>query len=204
MVKIKMQAVEPDTCDAPGCRYWETYDIDLPPEQRVMTIAYFERVCVAHADTVPADRMQWVDGNWKDAQAYLDYQRRWFRRLNHVEWKQRFPNDEQPMPPQIALYTSDPVTPGSVAAPTQAERDGMARAYGRNKEHNARKNQAIKMPGTVKAGIDFSLITWSYSGAGDARVLTVNCGGQLTNQQRTQAQNLADIAYGAGKVVVIA
>ena len=204
MVKWKLQAVEPDTCDPPGCRYLEIWDAEVAPEARVHTVAAFERVCPAHADTVPSGVMQWADGNWKNLGAYIDYQRAWFRRLNHVEWLQRFPNGEQAMPPQIASYTADPVTPGSVAAPPQAQRDGLARAYGQNRDHNQRKNLAIGIPGSVRAGIDTSRITWTWTGAGDARVLTVNCGGQLTNQQRTQAQAICDVQFSPGKVVIVA
>jgi len=201
MPKWKVQAVEPDTCDPPGCRYLEVWDSLALPEDRVHTIAAFERVCAAHADDVPVGVMLWSDGNWKPLNAYIDYQRAWFRRLNHVEWLRDHPTEA--MPPQIASYTSDPVTTGSVAAPDAAKLTGLARAYSRNKEHNARKNQTITIPASVRAGIDTTKITWSWSGVGDARVLTVNCGGQLTNQQRTQAQNLADIQYGVGKVIVV-
>lgn len=202
MPKWKVQRVSPDTCDPPGCTYLEIWDSLAAPEARVHTIAAFERVCAAHADDVPVGVMQWSDGNWKDLAAYIQYQKDWFRRLNHTEWLVNNP-DEQ-MPPQIASYTSDPVTPGSVTAPSAAKLTGLARAYSRNKEHNARKNQSIGIPAAVKAGIDTTKITWSYSGAGDARVLTVNCGGQLTNQQRTQAQSIADVQWGVGKVVVVA
>jgi len=205
-VVIKTQAWEPDTCAAGErpCRILILWDTDQAPELREHRVAAFERTCSAHADDLPEGVMLWWDGNYKPLTEYIAYQRAFFLRRNHTEWQARFPNGEQPMPETIASYTSDPVTTGSVAAPEAAKLTGLARAYSRNNQHNARKNQAIGIPGSVRAGIDLTRITWTYSGVGDARVLTVNCGGQLTTQQRNQAQNLADTAFGPGKVVVVA
>jgi hypothetical protein len=201
---IKTQAVEPDTCEQPGCRYLELWDTDEPAETRQIKIAAFERVCAAHTDDVPVGVMQWWDGNWKTISEYIAYQREFFLRRNHLEWKQRFPNNEQPMPAAIASKTVDPVTPGSVAAPAAAKITGLTRAYSRNRNDNTRKNTMLTVPGTVRAGVDTTRITWSYSGTGDSRVLTINCGGQLTTQQRNQAQSIADAQYGVGRVIVVA
>ena len=68
MPRWKLQAVEPDTCDPPGCRYIEMYDVLVRPH--VLTVVAFDRVCPGHAASVPADVMLWQDGNWKDKKAY--------------------------------------------------------------------------------------------------------------------------------------
>lgn len=88
--KWKVQASEPDTCDPPGCRYYEVWDAFAAPEDRVHTIAAFERMCPAHFDPdIPVGVMLWSDGHWKPLDEYIEYQRAWFRRLNHVEWLER-------------------------------------------------------------------------------------------------------------------
>jgi hypothetical protein len=47
-------------------------------------------------------------------------------------------------------------------------------------------------------------ITFTYSGTGNNRILTVNTtGANLTNQQKTQAQTWADQNIGIGKVVIL-
>lgn len=88
-MKIKTQAWEPDTCDAPGCRMLILWDADAAPELREHRIAGFERVCPAHETDLPEGMLLWWDGNWKPMQEYLEYQRAWFRRLNHVEWQDK-------------------------------------------------------------------------------------------------------------------
>lgn len=203
MALWKLQAWEPDTCASPSCRIYMWWDAELAPESRVHTVAGYERVCSVHTTDYPVGKLQSVwDGNWRDMGQFIDYQRAFYRRRNHVEWLEKHPNDA--MPETIAGFTSDPVSPGSVAEPPLAERNGLARAYAWGLEHNSRKNLTISIPPAVRAGIDVSRITWGWSGTGDSRVLTINCGGQLTNQQRTQAQNIADTQFGAGKVVIVA
>lgn len=202
-MKIKMQAWEPDTCASPNdrCRILILWDVEVPDAQREHRIAGYERLCAAHADPdIPLDKLLWWDGNWKPLSEYIEYQRNWFRRLNHTEWLEKHPNEQ--MPETIRGYSNDPVTTGSAGTPNAASVVAHARGWDRNKENNARKNQALTIPGAARAGIDTTRITFSYSGVGDARVLTINCGGQLTNQQRTQAQNIATTQFGAGKVVI--
>ena len=201
---IKTQAWEPDTCDQPPCRIIQTWDTDDPPEARDIRVAAIERLCTAHADDVPVGVMQWRDGNWKPLAEYLAYQREWFLHRNYVEWLARFPNGEQPLPQAIAGKAQEPPTTGSTVAPPAEKLTGLARAYSRNQQQNARKNQGLSIPGAVRAGVDMSRVTWGYSGVGDARVLTINCGGQLTTQQRNQAQSIADTQFGVGRVVVVA
>jgi hypothetical protein len=201
MAKWKLQAVEPDTCDPPGCRYLEWWDVEAAPGDRVHTVAAFERVCPAHADDVPDTEMLGFDGNWKPRKQYIEYQRAWFRRLNHVEWLQNHPDEA--MPAAIAGMTSDPVTTGSLPAPAQAKRDGLSRAYQRNKDHNGRKNALVGRVQELRADIDISRVSWSWEGVGDARVLTIDCDGQLTAQQQSVAQSFADTRFGVGRVIVV-
>lgn len=209
MVKWKLQAVEPDTCDGAaqgqGCRYLEWWDADAPPQARTHTVAAFERICSAHDDAGAAvirddDLMLGFDGNWKPRAAYIEYQRAWFRRLNHVEWQAT--RGGEPMPPGISSFTSDPVTTGSLPAPAQAARDGLARVTALARTHNVRKNSSLNAMKVERANIDMTLVTWTWSGNGDARVLRINSGGQLTAQQRTRVQAACDIQFGLGTVIV--
>ena len=238
-MKIKMQAVEPDTCDPPGCRYLELWDVDAPAELREHRVAAFERTCPAHATDLPVGLLLWWDGNWKPLDRYVAYQRAWFRRLNHVEWLQRAAALEawyaarggrhptarewaadgthpaadpaarglvgyaaDNMPPQIAVFTVDPATTGSLPPPAQARQDGLARAYGWNRADNARKNVAIDLLVAEVPTLDRNLVTWAGAGAGEARALTVRHGGQLTPQQAARARAQHEARFGANLVAV--
>jgi len=202
MALWKLQSIEPDTCDPTGCKYWEWWDAEVAPEVRQHFHGGFERVCPAHADPdieVGILLSPW-DGNWRDAKAFIEYQRAFFRRRNHVEWLARGITDA--MPPQIASYTSDPVSPGSIPVPPQARRDALARGYQRNKDHNVRKNQILDAIKVERSDINEERITRRWEGTGDARVLYIHSGGQLSAQQRNRLQNLANIQFGAGKLVI--
>jgi len=129
MPKWKIQAVEPNTCDPPGCRYYELWNSLSPPPATPVVVCAVVRICPPHAVATNATKgtLLWEDGNWKDIKSYIQYQRDWFKWVNHQEWLARDPRDEfgdrQPMPPQIAPFTTEPVTAGSVTAPPQAEQD---------------------------------------------------------------------------------
>ena len=205
MVKWKLQRVQPDTCSDGQCAYLEWWDAEVDPLQRVHTIAAFESVCAAHADAdvqahIESNLMLGFDGNWKPRRAYIEYQQAWFRRLNHVEWLQTHPGEA--MPPQIASFTSDPSTTGSVASPAQAQIDGLARAGQRNREHNSRKNLTLSAMEGERTTLIRSAVIWAWTGAGDARVLRINSNGQLSIQQRNRVQSAIDIAFGLGAVIV--
>lgn len=197
MSKWKLQAIEPDTCDPPGCRYIELWDVEEPPP-RTMQIVAFDRVCPAHPGIVSDNKMLWADGNWKDKKEYIDYQRKWFRRENHKRWLLEHPDEE--MPRQISRLTSDPVTSGSVVAPPKKEIDAMNTIYAWNQEHNVRKNSVLSAVETTQ-GIDQNKAICSWSGIGDNRVLTVMIL-ELTSQQVTSLQSLVDIQFGVGKTVI--
>lgn len=189
MVKWKLQAVEPDTCEPPGCRYLELWDVEADPLTRVHTVVGFDRVCPAHDDDVPFDKMLWADGHWKDKKAYIEYQRAWFRHQNHKEWLAR--GTDEPMPATIAAYGKEPQTSGSVTPPAQAQVDGMTRAYGRNRQDNQRKNQVVdaaRLHGVGRA-------EWHFDAE---RVLHV----KVPANARPQVQSLADIQFGQGKVII--
>ena len=202
MALWKLQAWEPDTCEQPACRVLEWWDADGDPLTRVHILAGFERLCAAHADPdIPLDVIQdaW-DGQWRDRKAFVAYQREFYLRRNHVAWQER--GDGEAMPPQIARFTADPSSPGSVAEPALARRQALTRAHGRNRDHNQRKSLTGSAVKTERPNINADLISWRWEGRGDARVLYVHMGGQLNAQQRNRVQSLLDIQFGAGRVVI--
>lgn len=206
MVKWKLQAVEPDTCSGGQCRYLEWWDVEADPLTRTHTIAAFEKVCTAHSDPdilahLAADMMLGFDGNWKPRRAYIEYQRAWFRRLNFTEWQADPEKAAQPMPETIRGYDTDPVTTGSLPAPAQAHIDALARVGGWNRRDNVRKNQAIDAA-AVQGALNRDAMSWTWSGAGETRRLTLSVGTQLTVQQRQRAQAAVDVAFGTGNVTI--
>lgn len=201
MTKWKLQAWEPDTCEPPGCRVIQLWDVEAPAAQRTHTVAAYERVCPAHDDPAkPVGVLRWGDGNWKDYGAYIKYQRDWFRWLNHQQWLKDNPNE--PMPPQIAGFDTEPVTPGSVAPPNAEAVAAHQRIYDRVNLHNGRKNLAISAAVSEKSGLAIDKVTWRWTGSGDARVLVLNFNGQLTQQQRSRVQSALDLQFGVSSVVI--
>lgn len=200
MSKWKLQTREPDTCDPPGCSYIELWDVEVNPILRVLTVVAFNRVCPGHAATVSPDKMLWADGNWKPKKEYIEYQRKWFRRLNYLKWQ--VDNPDEKMPAQIANFSSDPVTTGSVIAPSQEEIDGMNQAYNWNKADNLRKNTAIRLI-TVEADIEEERdrVDWSFMGTGDSRVLSIDAK-MLDAGQTNRVKAALDIQFGPTKVVI--
>lgn len=195
MVKWKTQAVEPDTCEGAaqgkGCRYVEIWDVEADPLTRMHITAAVERTCAAHADTVPQGKMLWADGNWKPFKEYIEYQRAWFRHLNHKKWL--IENPDEPMPPEIAGYADEPHTTGSVNAPSQAEIDALHRVAGWNRADNLKKNSMVEL--AKREGADPS---WHFEGHGDSRVLRVGNAGA----RKQRIQDAVDIQFGPNKVVV--
>ena len=219
MPKWKIQSVEPDSCEpftlpdgrqVNGCRYYELWDSLSPPPATPVVICGIDRVCPAHAVATPAGRgkLRWADGNWKDFKSYIQYQRSYFKWINHQEWLARDPRDEfgdrQPMPEQIVPFSAEPVTPGSVAAPPAAEQADLTRVYNWNKDHNNRQGQALAIMLAERAFTDGQrdAVVRRFTGVGDARVFRINSAGLLTAQQRTRVQAAADLQFGPGKVVV--
>lgn len=195
--KWKLQGVQPDTCDPPGCYYIEMYDVLAPPP-RIITVVAFNKVCPAHIATVSNTLMLWQDGNWKNKDAYIAYQKKWFRRLNHVEWLVDHP--DEPMPDGVKNLTTDPITSGSVPAPSQAEIDGMNQAYNQSRKHNMWKNTAVRA--IRDEGLtDDDKITWAWNGVGDARTLIVTAPA-LSTAQKNNARSKVDIQFGPGKVTI--
>lgn len=225
--KWKLQAVEPDTCDPPGCRYLELWDVYADPIARTHEVVAVERVCPAHRTTTKAayGKMRWADGNWKDAASYIEYQQRWFRWLNHQEWlaKQqqlvayRIANPDDFIPPDLAGYgdpmpdtlrphRDEPTTAGSVAPPAQAEIDDLARVARWNREHNLRKNMALSAMAeqiAPDAGpVIHEAATWRWEGHGDNRVLRITANGKLNTPQRARAKAAMDIQFGNDKILI--
>lgn len=207
---------------ANGCRYYELWNSLSPPPLTPVVVCAVIRVCPAHAvpALVPApggrvDKplIKWADGNWKDEKAYIKYQRDWFRWVNHREWLIRAPRDGfgdlQPMPPQISKFTTEPVTPGSVTAPSQDRQDGIDQVYTWNREHNDRMGTTLAvMRNELGMVTEEQLnqfdkaVTWRFEGHGDTRLFFVNSGGLLSNQEKIRIEATTDIQFGPGKVVV--
>jgi hypothetical protein len=210
MPKWKIQAVEPNTCEPPGCRYYELWDSLSPPPATPVVVCGVDRICPAHAVASRATKgkLKWADGNYKDFKSYIQYQRNWFKWVNHQEWLARNPLDEfgdpQPMPPQIVSFATEPVTPGSVTTPALAEINDLNRCYAWNQDHNNRAGQtkAIMLAERVFDEAQQERITSRFEGAGDTRVFFINSGGLLTNEERTRVQAACDIQFSPGKVVV--
>lgn len=202
MVKWKLQAVEPDTCSDGQCRYLEWWDVEADVLLRTHTVAAFERVCAAHFTPeleahIAADEMLGFDGNWKPRKAYIEYQRSWFRRLNHVEWLARNPGEA--MPPQIANLSRDPATTGSIATPPTARSEALGRAYEQNRAHNALKNAAIAL---IKQERSDTEPTWEFTGQDDARTLRLHHDGKLNPQQSGRVRAALDIQFGTNKATL--
>lgn len=71
-------------------------------------------------------------------------------------------------------------------------------AFAANYDENRRKNVTFQLANQIKE-IDLSKFSWHFD---DAGVLYVSFSGELTNQQRTVAQNYCDVQFGPGKVVI--
>ncbi len=197
-----------------GCRYYELWN-SLDRLGTPIVVCSSERICSGHAVGTEAakGKLKWADGNWKDVGNYITYQRDWFRWLNRLEWIARDPRDRQgnpqPIPEQIASFTSEPTTPGSVTSPSQAEQDDLTTMYEWNRDHNDRKGTALDIMrtelnvGTEEERKTFDeSISWRFEGTGDTRLLYVDSGGLLSVAERTRVASAADIQFGLDKVVV--
>lgn len=226
--KHKIQRWSPDTCDPileqveifdaigdpfdppqfrdaskGGCvllQYWDSLDPATPP-----VVVGYDQICPAHE--VPTDagagKLKWHTGNWKDKGALIAEQREWFLWLNHKEWlaKGRLVSD---MPDQIKTKTVEPVTPTTLTAPTKTELDDLDQVALWNTTDNARvgiAKQIINTELSKEAGSEDTTV-WSYSGKGDARVLTITDKDGLTAGQLSKVEGAMDIQFGTGKVVV--
>ncbi len=71
---------------------------------------------------------------------------------------------------------------------------------------NTTKNQIQPLVQQIAPGIDVTTwlqqVTWSFSGSGAARVLTVNFGSLLTSAQKAQLQTVCDTTFGTGKIII--
>ena len=196
MSKWKLQGVQPDTCDLPGCSYIELWDVEESPP-RTMQIVAFKQVCPAHIANVPVGKILWEDGNWKDLDSYIQYQKDWFKFKNNEQWKIEHPDEK--MPAIIVNFATEPITPGSISAPPQIEIDGMNTAYSQNQEHNLWKN--VSLEAITDESIERKGITWAFTGVGDDRTLTVTAS-VLSIAQRNNVRSKVDIQFGPGKITI--
>lgn len=77
---------------------------------------------------------------------------------------------------------------------------GVSAVYNRALDENRRKNTTWSIAQSVKAQLLIEQMQWSYDANG---LLTVQFGTNLTNQQKTQLQNVANVQFGVGKVVIL-
>lgn len=88
---IKLQGHAPDSCDGArtnqGCQFIEMWSPDDDPTTRTITPVHAVRTCSGHRDITPANVMLWDDGNWKPMRLYMAYQRVWFRKRDHDNWR---------------------------------------------------------------------------------------------------------------------
>jgi hypothetical protein len=195
---IKLNTWTPDTCEAPPCRVIIRFDTDAVPH--APEIVGYEQICAAHADAVPTDKILWSDGNWKDRDAYHSYQRDWFRWRSVEKFKAENPG--APLPAKLQGHETEPPTSGSVPAPSAAELTAKGRVDGWVNGHNGRKNQCSSWIESNVGEGRWADVTWWFTGVGDARVLHIDSGGALNNQQRNALQAFCDVQFGPGKVIV--
>lgn len=195
---LKLQWVEPDTCEKPSCRYLELWNTDDPPLARIHKISAFERQCTAHADpNIPIGVMLWEDGNWKNLEDYIKYQRRWFLHKNYKDWKIKYP--DKGVPSSLKRSATEPTTSGTINSPKKKEYDAMEIAYAINKENNMRKNSTVQAARMKDAERDD--ISWYWTGTGDTRILHEVIP-TLSVQDRNDLQSIADIQFGTNKVII--
>lgn len=192
-----------------GCIYYEVYDVLLPPEARVHTIAGVERVCSAHVLGTDAaiGKFLWQDGNWKDSARYIKYQQDWFLWLNVQQWLARkaagIISQNEPLMPELLPFRTEPVTPGSVTAPTAQQAADLQRLYGWNIDQNNRLGTVTEIIETETGNRETkALLTWRFEALGDARLLFVDSNQGLSNPVISRIQADADVQFGLGKVVI--
>lgn len=233
--KIKLQAVEPDTCDGhergEGCRYLELWDVRHTPEAREHRIGAFERICPAHDHDTPHGHLLWWDGNWKPADEYIEYQRAFFRHINHLEWlekvveleawfaarggqkwQRRAANGElppqnligylDPMPATIRDANVEPTTTGSLRPPPLKKREALTWGYDWVRRHNLHKNLAIDAMLAQNPDLDRSAVWWEFEGHGEARTLMLYSGGQLRSADRDRVHAAMAIQFGQGLISI--
>lgn len=74
-----------------------------------------------------------------------------------------------------------------------------AAAFTANYDQNRRKNITFSAAQTIKAGLLYENMVWSFSADG---ILNVSFGGLLTTNQKNQLQSTCDLQFGINKVVV--
>lgn len=205
MVKWKLQAVEPDTCEIDsngrGCRYYEWWDAEANPLTRIHIIAAFERLCAAHTTDIPQGVMLGFDGNWKPTDEYIAYQRDYFKHVNHVEWLARGLKLSD-MPAEIKSHAQEPKTTGSVDAPPPEHIAGLERAGEWNRSHNVRKNHTLDLAAKEHGNLNRDLVAVTWTGKGDSRVLHIHSSGQLTQSHQSRIVAATNIQFGNNSVVV--
>ena len=78
--------------------------------------------------------------------------------------------------------------------------------YAAVKDENTKKNKMLSLASALSVSITPSVFTssvsWSFSGSGKTRVLTIDFGPQLSSLQKTTLQTTCDTQFGVGAVVV--
>ena len=192
-----------------GCVFITVWDILLPPGTRIHTIASVERVCNAHAVGTPVvnDKLLWQDGNWKDHDRYIQYQKDWFLNLLVKQWNARkvggLIDPNEPLMEELLPFRVEPTTPGSVTAPPAAEITDMERLFNWNIENDARLGDTLEIIQTETLEKNTqALATHVWSLAGDSRLLTINPNQGLNANTTNKIQADVDVQFGPGKVVI--
>lgn len=207
-----------------GCKLLQYFYTDMVTLlNSVPVVAGYDQICPAHEvpTNAGAGKFLWHTGNWKPTALLIPEQRLWYLWLNYKEWLAKG-RSLASMPGQIkflddgnrvivgevivsgTLRTVEPQTPATVAMPSAAEINDLTQVATWNIEHNARvgiAKQIIDAELSKDAGAE-DTTTWSYSGKGDDRVLTITDKDGLTAGELSKIEGAMDVQFGAGKVVV--
>lgn len=235
--KWHVKLLRPAICEKPACMVYEIFDAMSPNPKTTLVVAAISFTCTGHTVATNAGKgtLRWMDGNFKDLAAYIDYQKQYFFYINNQEWQTRVANGDIPRPwnrPSMTLeailqaqkmptvnfrgvstpltnWGTEPPTTGTVVRPTQAEIDDLDRVYAWVMQHDDWMSTAL---GAMRQELNVSteeelkqfdsMVSWHFEGTGDTRLLYVDSGRQLSNQERTRIESALDIQFGPDKVVV--
>lgn len=205
-----------------GCIYHHLFDVLAPPysQTRIPRVASIERICSAHevSSNAAKGKLLWGDGNWKDLDLYIEYQREWFHWLDNRRWKAKIEAgvpDYDEIPKQIAKYSIEPIPPGSVRAPSTPEVSDMNRIFNWVHQQDAWLGTCISLL-AVESGIDppskratklamrafRKQLGWKFIGAGDNRALIFESNGVVNSTQLSRIRDIISIQFGPGKIVL--
>ncbi len=228
--KWHVKLLRPAICDRPACMVYEIFDAMAPNPGATLVVAAIPFVCAGHAVGTDAGQgtLRWMDGNFKDLADYIDYQKQYFFYINNQEWQTRVADGDIPRPWDRPAMTSaqileaqrmptikfrgvskpladwgvEPVTTGSVTPPSLEEIIDLDQVYSWVMEHDDRLMQTHAMMKVENSDYDRRLAVATWTSTGATRVMHINSNGQLSSVEQSKVQNIADIQFGPGKVMV--